>query len=363
VALQRRQSRRHPPRCSAKGGDAIFKKVKKVDGHGHHGGVWKLAYADFVTAMMAFFLLMWLLNVTSEEMKSGLAQYFSPDAVSASSSGGGDVFFGLTVTVESPMQAQSGGVATIIPIPEAIRQGDGGSSGTGRGEAAQTTAEATRQGGQSDDTRTGADAAPQRPDTAAPAPEAQPPRDAAAAAAVPAPEPQGPSAAGQAAGSAREQFEARDVAALQQRLLQGMREAGIRDITPANLSVAARPEGVLIEIMDAPGIAMFEIGSARPQEEARRFIAAVARVLRERREQIAIFGHTDARPFPTAAYTNWELAADRANAARRVLLDAGLRADRIVEVNARADAAPRNPADRFAPENRRIEILLVRPSQ
>jgi chemotaxis protein MotB len=153
------------------------------------------------------------------------------------------------------------------------------------------------------------------------------------------------------------------VAALQQRLLQGMREAGIRDITPANLSVAARPEGVLIEIMDAPGIAMFEIGSARPQEEARRFIAAVARVLRERREQIAIFGHTDARPFPTAAYTNWELAADRANAARRVLLDAGLRADRIVEVNARADAAPRNPADRFAPENRRIEILLVRPSQ
>jgi chemotaxis protein MotB len=85
--------------------------------------------------------------------------------------------------------------------------------------------------------------------------------------------------------------------------------------------------------------------------------------LRERREQIAIFGHTDARPFPTAAYTNWELAADRANAARRVLLDAGLRADRIVEVNARADAAPRNPADRFAPENRRIEILLVRPSQ
>lgn len=347
----------------AKGGDAIFKKVKKVDGHGHHGGVWKLAYADFVTAMMAFFLLMWLLNVTSEEMKSGLAQYFSPDAVSASSSGGGDVFFGLTVTVESPMQAQSGGVATIIPIPEAIRQGDGGSSGTGRGEAAQTTAEATRQGGQSDDTRTSADAAPQRPDTAAPAPEAQPPRDAAAAAAVPAPEPQGPSAAGQAAGSAREQFEARDVAALQQRLLQGMREAGIRDITPANLSVAARPEGVLIEIMDAPGIAMFEIGSARPQEEARRFIAAVARVLRERREQIAIFGHTDARPFPTAAYTNWELAADRANAARRVLLDAGLRADRIVEVNARADAAPRNPADRFAPENRRIEILLVRPSQ
>jgi len=140
-----------------------------------------------------------------------------------------------------------------------------------------------------------------------------------------------------------------------------MREAGIRDITPANLGVAVRPEGILIEIMDAPGIAMFEIGSARPQDEARRFIASVARVLRERNEPIAIFGHTDARPFPTASYTNWELAADRANAARRVLLDSGLRAERIVEVNARADLNPRNRADRFAAENRRIEILLVRP--
>ena len=137
------------------GGGDIFKKVKKGGGHGHHGGVWKLAYADFVTAMMAFFLLMWLLNVTSEEMKSGLAQYFSPDALSAASSGSGDVFFGLTVTVESPMQAQSGGVATIIPIPESVRQGDGGASGTGKGEAAQSATEASRQGGTADASRQG----------------------------------------------------------------------------------------------------------------------------------------------------------------------------------------------------------------
>ncbi|MBM3627136.1 MAG: hypothetical protein FJX21_04885 [Alphaproteobacteria bacterium] len=345
----------------AGGGDIFLKKIKK-GGHGAHGGVWKLAYADFVTAMMAFFLLMWLLNVTSEEMKSGLAQYFSPDAMSTSSSGSGDVFFGLTVTVESPMQAQSGGVATIIPIPESVRQGDGGASGTGKGEAGQSSAEATRQGGTAEAQQQGADAAPQRPEPTPPAPE---PRQAqaAGASATPSPEPQGQVPAGQAAGNAREQADARDVAALQQRLLQAMREAGLRDVTPANLSVSARPDGVLIEIMDAPGIAMFEIGSARPQEEARKFIASVARVLRERQEQIAVFGHTDARPFPTANYTNWELAADRANAARRVLLDGGIRADRIVEVNSRADMLPRNPADRFAPENRRIEILLVRPPQ
>jgi chemotaxis protein MotB len=346
----------------AGGGDIFIKKIKK-GAHGAHGGVWKLAYADFVTAMMAFFLLMWLLNVTSEEMKSGLAQYFSPDAMSSSSSGSGDVFFGLTVTVESPMQAQSGGVATIIPIPESVRQGDGGASGTGRGEAAQSSSEATRQGGTAESQQQGADAAPQRPEPTPPAPEPREAQAAAGASATPSPDPRGEVPAGQAAGNAREQSDARDVAALQQRLLQAMREAGLRDVTPANLSVSARPDGVLIEIMDAPGIAMFEIGSARPQEEARKFIAAVARVLRERQEQIAVFGHTDARPFPTANYTNWELAADRANAARRVLLDGGIRADRVVEVNSRADMLPRNPTDRFAPENRRIEILLVRPPQ
>lgn len=161
----------------------------------------------------------------------------------------------------------------------------------------------------------------------------------------------------------REQMDAKDVAAVQDRLAAFTREAGIRDISGVNLNVSARKEGILIEIMDAPGIAMFEIGSARPQEEARKFIGAVARVLRERDEPIAIFGHTDARPFPTTAYTNWELAADRANAARRVLLDGGLKPERIVEVNSRADAMPRNAADRFAAENRRIEILLVRSSR
>ena len=56
----------------------LIKKVKKVGGHGHHGGAWKVAYADFVTAMMAFFLLMWLINTTDPEQKRGIAEYFAP---------------------------------------------------------------------------------------------------------------------------------------------------------------------------------------------------------------------------------------------------------------------------------------------
>ena len=80
-------------------GNIIIKKVKKVQG-GAHGGAWKVAYADFVTAMMAFFLLLWLLNVTTDEQKSGIADYFAPTTVSFSRSGSGGVMGGLTLSSE-----------------------------------------------------------------------------------------------------------------------------------------------------------------------------------------------------------------------------------------------------------------------
>ena len=81
-------------------GPPIIKKVKKITGGGHHGGAWKVAYADFVTAMMAFFLLLWLLNVTTDEQKSGIADYFQPTIASLSRSGAGGVGGGLTISKE-----------------------------------------------------------------------------------------------------------------------------------------------------------------------------------------------------------------------------------------------------------------------
>src|ERR1700753_573156 len=75
----------------------IIKKVKKVVGGGHHGGAWKVAYADFVTAMMAFFLLMWLINTTSPEQKRGIADYFAPASVSESTSGSGGILAGTAL--------------------------------------------------------------------------------------------------------------------------------------------------------------------------------------------------------------------------------------------------------------------------
>src|SRR3954465_15198555 len=75
----------------------VLKRIKKVSGGGHHGGAWKVAYADFVTAMMAFFLLMWLINTTSPEQKHGIADYFAPASVSETTSGSGGILGGTSL--------------------------------------------------------------------------------------------------------------------------------------------------------------------------------------------------------------------------------------------------------------------------
>ena len=75
----------------------LIKKIKKSGDHGHHGGAWKVAYADFVTAMMAFFLLMWLINTTDPEQKRGIAEYFAPASVAPTTSGSGGILGGTSL--------------------------------------------------------------------------------------------------------------------------------------------------------------------------------------------------------------------------------------------------------------------------
>src|SRR3954471_5558676 len=93
------------------GATTIVLKREEAAGHAHHGGAWKVAYADFVTAMMAFFLLMWLLNATSEEQRRGLADYFSPtNVLGRSSTGSGAPFGGRTPHAEGDMTADAGAI-------------------------------------------------------------------------------------------------------------------------------------------------------------------------------------------------------------------------------------------------------------
>src|SRR5881397_661093 len=92
----------------------IVKRIKKAASH-HHAGAWKIAYADFVTAMMAFFLLMWLINVTSPEQKTGIAEYFNPITVSQRTAGSGGVLDGTSVSAPVPLTSASSQIAAIDP--------------------------------------------------------------------------------------------------------------------------------------------------------------------------------------------------------------------------------------------------------
>src|SRR5215813_3327343 len=94
----------------------IIKKKKKGGGHGHHGGAWKVAYADFVTAMMAFFLLLWLLNATTEEQRIGIANYFSPSVAPEASSGSNGVMGGQTITTDGAMVAENSTPSVTVEI-------------------------------------------------------------------------------------------------------------------------------------------------------------------------------------------------------------------------------------------------------
>ncbi|MBC8239154.1 MAG: hypothetical protein H8E30_01635, partial [Alphaproteobacteria bacterium] len=116
----------------------IIKKVKKGGHAAHHGGAWKIAYADFVTAMMAFFLLLWLLNSVTQESLEGLSNYFAPVSVSASTSGSGGVLGGQVMSVDGAGTSSSGQVSNVtvdLPPPQA---------GSGGKESSEVTEDAAK---------------------------------------------------------------------------------------------------------------------------------------------------------------------------------------------------------------------------
>src|ERR1043165_10311081 len=115
----------------------VIKKVKKVIGGGHHGGAWKVAYADFVTAMMAFFLLMWLINTTSPEQKRGIADYFAPASVSETTSGAGGILGGSALGKDGSKSAGSSDVIEEL-APCSRNPNDGDSKEGSKGEELET---------------------------------------------------------------------------------------------------------------------------------------------------------------------------------------------------------------------------------
>ncbi len=280
----------------------LIKKVKKVSGHGHHGGAWKVAYADFVTAMMAFFLLMWLINTTDPEQKRGIAEYFAPASVSPTTSGSGGILGGTALGDDG---AQGSGSRSVIEqlAPEAPDQVE--DVGQSQNLAAATEAELREE----------------------------------------------------IARREAEQFQS--AAASLRQAMQDMPE--LAELS-RHLIIDQTPEGLRIQLVDQEGRSMFDNNSAQPNERARVLLRAVSRVINQLPNRITVTGHTSAVAGQRRASApgDWPLSASRADSSRLVLQGAGVDPDRVYQVSGKAGSDPLYPDDPMLAGNRRIAIVLLR---
>ncbi len=297
----------------------VIKKVKKGGGHGHHGGAWKVAYADFVTAMMAFFLLMWLINTTTPEQKRGIADYFAPASVSPSTSGSGGILGG---TALGEAGAKGRGSQAIIQrlAPKASAQNKADEQNTPNPEG--------------DDNKLADEA-----------------RGASGA----------QSALSQSSlEDARARREDANFKSAEMSLRQALQDMPELAELSKHVIVDQTPEGLRIQLVDHEGRPMFGPGATEPLDRAVTLLRAVSRVVDRLPNRLTISGHTDAAPAPAGAPSNWDLSAGRANAARRILEDSGVRQDRIYQVAGKAASEPLFPDDPYMAGNRRISIILLR---
>jgi chemotaxis protein MotB len=248
----------------------IIKKVKKGGHGGHHGGAWKIAYADLVTAMMAFFLLMWLLNNVSEEKKEQLSIYFKEFSV-----------------FDGP--------------PPSMTMGAGGEKSSDTERLVPIMMEGT--------------------------------------------------VGMYAEGKSQEEILKEAMAkAIEEKLKEYKDE----------LIVDTFDNGVRIQMLYGEGNPFFESASSELTGDARNVLKVIADTVRDMPNQVAVEGHTDAKPLggPGSRYTNWELSTDRASSARLILQEFGIDPKRMVRVAGYAATQPlirENPED---PRNRRVSILL-----
>jgi len=341
----------------------IIKKIVK-GGEGHHGGAWKVAYADFVTAMMAFFLLLWLLNVTTSEQKLGIADYFSPASPSKQESGAGGVLGGQTITVDGALNNQSSPPQLTVPVPSlpaaanAAEQVDdfkysargrpdgtkdklgntdqenAGGPSMGDQKGGLTSAELS--GGIADLDRLGGKTEV----------------DANGDGEVDAQELQ----------EALAEYEAQQFQEAAEELRQAIQQVPELKDLAQNLIVDQTPEGLRIQIVDQEGYSMFPAGSAKMFPQTSQLMALVAQAVSKLPNKLSVSGHTDGIPFSGAnpSYGNWELSTERANASRRALVASGIDEARFLTVVGKADRDHLFPGEPNSPRNRRVSIVLLR---
>jgi chemotaxis protein MotB len=380
------------------------------------GGAWKIAHADFMTAMMAFFLVMWLISLTDEETRSGVANYFNPvqlaestpnkkglddpqnvppdnetdNAKDGKEKGSGEGAGGKSHQLQKPrfkegvlFQDPYAVLAKIADEIEAnphdtlgadVTPGESDMPGLKAGEAFRDPFDPLYwQVSPVEELKTDAP----KPGTAAPAP-SKAVMDAVAVLSqktvagskqggastssegVSQSSPGAASARGSQASSAdSDAAKMADIKAaeLKSEILKAVQPS--KDFSPQpHIEVRRTGAGTLISLTDDFDFTMFAVGSAEPHAKVVRAMAEIAKLLQSRPGKIVIRGHTDARPFKSANYDNWRLSHARAQMALYMLVHGGLNESRIVRVEGHADREPKVSANPNADQNRRVEILL-----
>ncbi len=273
--------------------------VKKIiaEGHGgHHGGAWKVAYADFVTAMMAFFLLMWLLGATSEKQRKALADYFAPTLIELkqNSAGSNGLFGGESIVDRDNYPHRAGQTGTrSMTVPADASGGNNVGSG------------------------------PQ----------------------------------GQLKRRAQDQKAFEGVKrALTRRMASSPQVAKLA----RNVRMVPTRDGVRIDLVDNADYSMFALGTTALGNEADSLIGMIAETVRGLPNQIMIRGHTDAIAYGRPQdMNNWMLSSGRAEATRRRLASGGVGERRFERIEGVADREPMIVKDPYDPRNRRVAITLL----
>lgn len=294
----------------------IIKRVKKSGDHPHHGGAWKVAYADFVTAMMGFFLMMWLLSSTTEAQKQGISDYFTPVSVSTSSGGAGGMLGGLAISSPGAMSSRTAvpSVSLNIQPTQGAAEGDAEEE-DGAGDQTANAEEALEEDAKSMTVRLAAEAAAEQ-----------------------------------------SQFDQAE-----KLIREGIRKSPDLKQLEKHLLIDKTPKGLRIQVIDREGRPMFALGSAKMKDHMRKLIKLIATVITGLPNQIRIASHTDSVPFKgKSGYSNWELSSDRAQASRRAIVAAGFPANRVTSVSGRAARDPLLPENTRSPRNRRVSILLLK---
>ncbi len=288
----------------------IIIKKKKVAHAGHHGGAWKVAYADFVTAMMALFMVLWLLTQADVKLRSQIARYFRDPGVLP----GGSV---LSIDSNPAMSRDPEVVSRdidVVPTKRMERKNMAGRADAQKAVAAGGT---------------------------------------------------GPNAGHKTESSGEEQARLEATAGV---LAAMVRAAAAGDPTLAGLAdhvqIQVVDRGLEVQVIDrafAQRGLLFDLSSAELKPPLAALLQKIATVLAEMPNPVEIGGHTDARPFANSRVrSNWDLSWERASAARRVLEASGLRPGQIRGVTGHGSSMPLIEDDPWADENRRISIMAAR---